>query len=347
MNSLLKRQIKKYLDGVPDGQLNDFLEAIDNSYKNYDEQIEMMQRAMKISSDELYQANQKLRREANQLKEINEDFNSIFESMNVEIKKYADLKDFDSAAYLREQSQKIITINKQREELLVSLEVQNKSLNEYAHVVSHDLKAPLRSIDSVLNWYLEDHAKSIDDAGRDQLQLVLSNVEKMDLLIQGILEYSSIDKQQEEKRLIKIDQVVDEIVRNIHCPTPIEISQSGSMPEINANPHRIKQIFQNLIQNAVKYNDKSQGTVHIACEEEKETWLFKIQDNGIGIDSKYFEKIFTIFNKLQNKDSSSGIGLSIVKKIVESYDGKIWLESELGKGTTFYFTIPKKHGKTK
>lgn len=346
MNSLLKRQIKKYLDGVDADQISQFVEAIDRSYHNYDDQIELLQRAMKISSDELYEANTKLRDEAKNLKEVNSNFEKIFKSMNVEIQKYTDLKNFDSATYLKKQSQQIIKINKQREQLLQNLEQQNKSLNEYAHVVSHDLKAPLRSIDTLINWYIEDNKAIIDDQGMEHLKMILSNVEKMDFLIKGILDYSSIEQQAHEYRTLDLDELIQDVFRTIHIPQHIKVSQEGSFPVLKGDHIRFKQLFQNLIQNAIKYNDKQQGVVVVSSEEKEMEWLFYVKDNGMGIEKQYFEKIFTIFSKLENTDTASGIGLSIVKKIVDLYQGKIWLESTVSKGTTFYFTIPKKYGDT-
>lgn len=347
MNSLLKRQISKHLEGVPIQKIENLIKAIDDSYTNYDDQIVMLQRAMKISSDELFEANTKLRDEAKNLKEVNKNFEKIFESMNIEIQKYTDLKDFDSVSYLKKQSKQIIKINKQREQLLQDLEQQNKSLNEYAHVVSHDLKAPLRSIDALINWYIEDNKSSISAPGRENLNLILSNVEKMDLLIKGILDYSSIDKQDQDVRQLPLDELVQDVFRTISIPEHIAVEVKGEFPVINGNPTQFKQLFQNLIQNAIKYNDKPKGLVVVGCEEKSEVWQFYVQDNGVGIQPDYFEKIFTVFSKLENVDNASGIGLSIVKKIVENYKGKVWLKSEIKKGTTFYFTIPKKHGNTK
>lgn len=155
MNSLLKRQIAKHLDsGLNNIDL--FFKAVDNSYENYEEQIAMLQRAMKISSDELYAANQKLREEAEGLKEINRNLESILNSMNLDVSKFSNTNTLKSSEYIKQQAVEIIKINKQREELLVNLEKQNQALNEYAHMVSHDLKAPLRTIDTLINWFMED-----------------------------------------------------------------------------------------------------------------------------------------------------------------------------------------------
>lgn len=343
MNSLLKRQIDKKLKGG----LNDldiFLAAIDESYDNFEDQIALLQRAMRISSDELFEANQKLRDEAESLKEINRNLEFILNSMNLETEITSKVDSFNSSDYIKQQSIEIVKINKQREELLVNLEKQNQALNEYAHMVSHDLKAPLRSIDTLINWFIEDNKEMMNETNLKSLNLILSNVEKMDLLIKGILYYSSIEKQDSDDRTIDLNILVDEISRTIQIPNHATINVNNHLPKVFGNDFRYKQLFQNLIQNAVKYNDKEQISVEIGNSETDEEIVFYVKDNGIGIPEQYHTKVFTIFSKLENNDPSSGIGLSIVKKIIDFYKGRIWLESQEGVGTTFYFTIAKENG---
>jgi len=340
MNSLLKRQIAKHLkNGLND--IDQFFDAIDNSYVNYEDQIAMLQRAMKISSDELYEANQKLRDEADGLKEINKNLEFILDSMNLDIQSPNKRREFNTSEYIKQQTKEIVKINKQREELLKNLEKQNQALNEYAHMVSHDLKAPLRSIDTLINWFIEDNSELMNESNRESLNLILSNVEKMDTLINGILDYSAIDKQEINDRVIDINSLVNEILRTIHVPKHIEIKIVNKLPKLFGNDFRYKQLFQNIIQNAVKYNDKETGIVEIGSSETATEFQFYVRDNGVGIPERFQEKIFKIFSKLESDNQSSGIGLSIVKKIIDIYNGKIWIESEEKIGTTFYFTIPK------
>ncbi|ELV7525206.1 two-component sensor histidine kinase, partial [Flavobacterium psychrophilum] len=207
MNSLLKRQIdKKLKNGLDD--IAPFINAVNDSYNNFEDQISMLQRAMKISSDELFLANQKLRDEAKGLKEINKNLQNVLNSMNLENNNIDNDDHLNSADYVKQQSDEIIRINKQREELLKNLEKQNQALNQYAHVVSHDLKAPLRSIDTLINWFKEDNAAILDDNNNKSLDLVLSNVEKMDLLIKGILDYSAIDKLEVKDRTIDLNILI-------------------------------------------------------------------------------------------------------------------------------------------
>jgi signal transduction histidine kinase len=343
MNSLLKRQLEKKLKGS-ENDLNPFLDAIDESYKNYESQIDLLQRAMKISSDELFDANQKLRAEAESLKDVNKNLEFILNSMNLEMNINTNAHNLNPSEYIKQQSIVIVDINKQREQLLANLEKQNKALNEYAHMVSHDLKAPLRSIDALLNWFIEDNGAILDDKNKKSLQLILSNVEKMDLLIKGILDYSSIDNQDIVNRNIDLNLLMEDIFRTIFIPDHVTIQINNKLPRVFGNDFRFKQLFQNLIQNAIKYNNKEKAIIEIGSEENEEEIKFYIKDNGIGIPEKYKDKIFDIFSKLENNDHSTGIGLSIVKKIVDLYKGKIWLESQENIGTTFYFTILKENG---
>lgn len=343
MNLLLKRQIDKKLKGG----LNDldlFLEAVDESYGNFQDQILLLQRAMKISSDELFEANQKLRDEAESLKEVNKNLEFILKSMSIDQDIIAKTAVFNSKDYIKQQSIEIVKINKQREELLLNLEKQNQELNEYTHMVSHDLKAPLRSIDTLINWFIEDNPEMINEVNEKSLKLILYNVEKMDLLIKGILDYSSIEKQETDNRIIDLNNLVNEILRSIYMPAHADVTMTNQLPKVLGNDFRFKQLFQNLIQNAIKYNDKENILIEIGHSEKENEFCFFIKDNGIGIPKKYQTKIFKVFSKLENNDPSSGIGLSIVKKIVDLYKGKIWLESQENIGTVFYFTIAKQNG---
>ncbi|MGR3789888.1 sensor histidine kinase [Flavobacterium sp. TN-1] len=348
MNPLLSRQIDKYLkkEGT-DLLLNqDFINAINDSYNNYDEQLKMSQRAMKISSDELYEANDKLRLETINLKEINKNLEEIINSMAIKSTLNEIENEKDLVEKLKKQTIEIISINKQRETLLKDLEEQNQELNEYAHVVSHDLKAPLRNIHTLVSWFIEDNKDRIGNDCLNSLNSVLVNVEKMDLLIKGILEYSTIDKLETSDRLVDFNILCEEVLKSFHIPLNTKVYISSDLPKIYGNTIRFKQIFQNLIDNALNSMNKEKGIIEIGYEDQKENYLFYIKDNGKGISPEYFNKIFNVFTKLENDNNSSGIGLSIVKKIVLFYRGKIWVKSQENEGSTFYFTLSKQHGTT-
>lgn len=235
---------------------------------------------------------------------------------------------------IKEQEQK-------KEELLKSLSLQNEQLNEYAHVVSHDLKAPLINIHNLIDWFIADHKENFTDFQLTQLKEVLFNVEKMDVLIKGILDYSTVDRLDKDDRNLNCNDLIDDVLTIISVPENIEITIQENLPTVFGNAWRFKQVFQNLIQNAIKYNDKENGFIEVGCIEKEDEYEFFVKDNGLGIHPNYHERIFKVFTKLNSESVSSGIGLSIVKKIVTFYNGKIWLDSEENKGTTFFFTIPK------
>lgn len=234
---------------------------------------------------------------------------------------------------------------KEQEQLLHNLEMQNQELSDYAHMVSHDLKSPLRSVDTLAAWLMEDNKDKLDDHCNTQLDLIRSNVEKMDALINGILDYSTIGKNQVETYKVDLNLLLKDVLNLMETPGHISID-IPELPTIVGDKYRLQQLFQNLISNAVKYNDKPKGLIEIGAEDKKQFWEFYIKDNGKGIEEAYFKKIFKVFERLENTQDSTGVGLSIVKKIVDLYGGKIWLKSELGVGTTFYFTLKKQNDGT-
>lgn len=348
MNSLLRRQLRKYLtdDLKSNSGLEEFLDAVDRSYSNFDEQLAMQQRAMTISSDELYRANQQLRDEAKAQNEVIDKLKHIIETLkfyNLPDGEKTDNIDLDGSKlvdFIDNQTKEIVEINKQREQLLEELAYQNQELSDYAHMVSHDLKSPLRSIDTLTAWLKEDYADQLDDNGKAQINTIRTSVEKMDTLINGILEYSTIGKTSIDVYDVDLNLLTDDIIKIIEVPDHINI-EKPSLPVIKGDKYRLQQLFQNLISNAIAYNDKDQGKIEIGITDKDQFWEFYVKDNGKGIEEVYFEKIFKTFQKLENNQESTGIGLSVVKKIVELYGGDIWLTSELGKGTTFHFTLKK------
>jgi PAS domain S-box-containing protein len=240
-----------------------------------------------------------------------------------------------------------ITENKKaetlRNQLLEQLASANQELKDFAYVVSHDLKAPLRGIKTIADWISTDYADKLDNDGKEQLSLLANRVDRMHNLIDGILQYSRVGRTEEEKVVVNLNELVTEAIDMIAPPENITITIENKLPTIECEQTRIIQVFQNLLSNAVKYMDKPNGQIKVGCVEEGAFWKFSVADNGPGIEEKYFEKIFKIFQTLTPRDEfeSTGIGLTVVKKIVELYKGKIWLESKVGEGTTFFFTLPK------
>ncbi|MFT5846621.1 PAS domain S-box protein [Psychroserpens sp.] len=225
--------------------------------------------------------------------------------------------------------------------LLLELEKSNDELQEYAHIVSHDLKSPLRSISALVSWIKEDNFDNFDDKSLQNFDLIGTTLDRMELLIADILTYSSIGSETLNDQEVDLNLLVDDLKEVLYVPEHITITVLNKLPTIKGDKTKLQQLYQNLLSNAIKFIDKEQGLIKINVEERATFYLFSIQDNGVGIDKKYHDKIFKIFHSLTKSKESTGIGLSIVKKIVNSYDGEIWLESEAKMGTTFYFTIKK------
>ena len=225
----------------------------------------------------------------------------------------------------------------------MELERVNEEQKDFAYVVSHDLKAPLRAVTQLADWISQDYAPAFDEAGMEQMNLLVSRVKRMDALIDGILQYSRIGRVNGEAKQIDLNTLVRDVIQLISPSDHIQIIIENELPVIVCDRMRVQQVFQNLLSNAMKFMDKPEGEIRIGCVDEDTHWKFSVADNGPGIDEKYHEKIFQIFQTLVSRDEheSTGVGLSIVKKIVEFHGGKVWVESEVGKGSAFFFTLPK------
>ena len=235
---------------------------------------------------------------------------------------------------------------REKEQLLKDLQKSNKELNDFAHVVSHDLKSPLRGMNALVNWIKEDVLEFANDDMNQNFDHLLRRIDRMDLMINGILDYASIDKLEQESKKVDLNILVQDVMDGIHIPNHFTIEINNKLPIVQGHSYKFMQLFQNLISNAIKYCDKNKGLIKVDCVNRLDSWEFSVKDNGMGIEKKYQEKVFQIFQVLQESEESTGVGLSIVKKIIDFYHGRIWLESEPNVGTTFYFTIPKYHGKT-
>jgi PAS domain S-box-containing protein len=219
----------------------------------------------------------------------------------------------------------------------------NEELSRFAHVVAHDLRAPLRAIGGYSKKAAESLSRKEEAEVISNIEKIGANIKKMNNIIEGLLSFTQIGKNQKFRKEIDAKEFINNLASVINLDKNVKLVFITRLPVIEYSEPLLRQIFDNLITNAVKYNNKDQPEIQIGCEDSGEYWKFYIKDNGIGIDNKYFQKIFEMFETLGEKvEDSSGIGLSIVKKAVESQGGEIWVESELGKGSTFFFTVPKK-----
>ncbi|MHC4062215.1 MAG: sensor histidine kinase [Planctomycetota bacterium] len=219
----------------------------------------------------------------------------------------------------------------------------NQELKDFAYVVSHDLKAPLRGIRTLADWLSTDFADKLDENGKEQMNLLLVRVERMHSLINGVLQYSRVGRVKEEETQVNLNELITDVIDMVAAPENMTITVENELPVLGCEKTAIVQVFQNLLSNAVKYIDKPKGQIQIGCVEETDFWKFSVTDNGPGIEEKHFERIFRIFQTLSPRDEleSTGIGLTVVKKILELHGGRVWVESKMGEGTTFFFTLPK------
>jgi PAS domain S-box-containing protein len=225
---------------------------------------------------------------------------------------------------------------------LVDLEKKNKELDQYAYVVSHDLKAPLRAINNLSEWIVEDMPE-MPDIVRDNFELLRGRIQRMENLINGVLEYSRIGRTKIEKETTDLKKMLNQIVDSVVPIEGFEVFIEDNMPVIETETILLQQVFSNLISNSVKYNDKQIGKIECLYELLPDYHKFTIKDNGPGIAEEYHKKVFEVFQTIEARDKkeSTGIGLSIVKKIVEEKGGNIYIESENDNGTSFIFTVPK------
>jgi len=233
--------------------------------------------------------------------------------------------------------------NEHLESAVEELERANKELQDFAHIAAHDLKAPLRTIGTLADWISTDYADKFDEQGKEQVELLATKAQQMAALVDDILRYSKLGREDFKKEPVALDAVVSAVIGEVAPPENIEISIADELPTLTCGKTHILQIFQNLIGNAVKYMDKPNGRIQIGCTEQDGSWKFSIADNGPGIERKSFERIFEMFETLEPRKGveSTGIGLAIVKKLVELNGGRVWVESIPGEGSTFFFTLPK------
>jgi PAS domain S-box-containing protein len=232
-------------------------------------------------------------------------------------------------------------LENQREQLLKKLEKQNEQLHDYAHIVSHDLKSPLRSIHSLITFIKEDTEVLFSEKTLRYFNLIQEKTEKMDALIHGILTYSKIENSEVTKEEIDLMDLINNIITTIFIPSNIEIVIKNNLPIVFSDKFRTQQLFQNLISNAVNYNYKPSGEVVIDFQDFENYYIFSVKDNGIGIEEENKKKLFQMFQSFDSNDNSTGIGLSIVRRIIENANEKVWFESEQNIGSIFYFTMQK------
>jgi PAS domain S-box-containing protein len=241
-----------------------------------------------------------------------------------------------------------ITERKKAEEILKlkleELARSNAELEQFAYVSSHDLQEPLRMISSYLQLLQRRYQGKIDEKADKYIYFAVDGAARMQILINDLLEFSRVTTRAKEPEPTDCELLLNQVSSNLELyikENKAAVSHDP-LPEVVADNTQLVQVFQNLIINGIKFHSEEAPKIHISTEKKANEWVFSVQDNGIGIDPQYSEKIFEVFKRLHKKEEypGTGIGLAICKKIVERHGGHIWVESELGKGSTFYFTLP-------
>ncbi|MDX1314282.1 MAG: ATP-binding protein [Eudoraea sp.] len=239
---------------------------------------------------------------------------------------------------------------KNLEDTLQKLKASNTELENFAYVASHDLQEPLRKIRSYIELLQMKYAELFDEKASMYFEVVASGAIRMQELISNILSLSRITTRGEEFGTINSSDLVSETLDTLEISLQEQKAKviKQNLPEIFGDKGQLRQVFQNLISNAIKFRAEADPEVEVSASEEPDSWTFHIKDNGIGFDPKHAEEIFEVFHRLHSRDkySGTGIGLAICKKIIERHGGKIWAESEPGKGTVFHFSLPKRESNT-
>lgn len=242
-----------------------------------------------------------------------------------------------------------LVVEKEKLELLTEkLEGSNKELDDFAYIASHDLREPLRGINNYTNFLIEDYSEILDDDGKNMLSSINRLASRLDQFISSLLYYSRLGRTSALRIRISLKEIIDDVVDSFEFsikerPTVITILEN--QPIINCDRQDTIEIYKNLIGNALKYNDKPERTIEIGylyTDKGSDNPVLYVEDNGIGIEEKNFDKIFTIFKRLHPREKfggGTGAGLTIVKKCIDLLNGKIWVESKIGEGTTFFFEI--------
>ena len=231
------------------------------------------------------------------------------------------------------------------QETLIKLKRSNSELEQFAYVASHDLQEPLRMISSFLQLLQMRYSGQLDSDADEFINFAVEGAKRMQNLIQDLLAYSRVTTKGNEFKNIKMEEALEQALVNLKISIEENnaIITHDSLPIITADYSQMIQLLQNLIGNSIKYRSDKNPEIHISAQEKDTHWIFSVEDNGIGIDSKYSDQVFQIFKRLHTNEEykGTGIGLAITKRIIERHNGRIWVESELSKGSKFYFTIPK------
>jgi light-regulated signal transduction histidine kinase (bacteriophytochrome) len=233
---------------------------------------------------------------------------------------------------------------KELHKLAEELKRSNAELEQFANVASHDLREPLRTISAFLKLFEKKYKGKVDEKADEYISFTMDSVTRIDALLNDLLEFSKLGGKVRKMKPVICAVALEQAIYDLRSA----IEESGTeitydlLPTVLASESQITRLFQNLISNSIKYRSEKKPKIHISAKQKDDQWIFSVKDNGMGIDPEFFERVFVVFQRLHTRQEYQGtwMGLALCKKIVELHGGRIWVESELGKGATFYFTLP-------
>jgi signal transduction histidine kinase len=248
---------------------------------------------------------------------------------------------------LEATNNELASTNEKLSERTEALARSNEELQRFAYAVAHDLYSPLRTVGALTDLLMGSNAEKLDESSKECGRLVVAGVKRMESMIKGLLNYAAVLDEHVD-RVTDCNHVIERVIQDLHY----EIETSGALlrcdllPAVRVNENHVAQVFLNLIGNAVKYKSARKPEIHISAKDHEDDWAFAVSDNGIGFDMRYADEIFGMFKRLHGVDdyAGSGIGLALTKAVIERHGGRIWVESEPGNGSTFFFTMPKGTG---
>ncbi|MCV6628887.1 MAG: HAMP domain-containing histidine kinase [Flavobacteriaceae bacterium] len=348
INGLLRLQLKSYFKGgaVKGNNFSNFLEAVSNSYEDYEEQLRMSQMAYAINAQELYEFNMRCSEGKQNKKAIHSSLNNVFRMLQKAIPNKKTESFSDSMSVLQKVNnleqivQNVLQASMEQENRISGLQRQIDYLNGFAHMVSHELKAPLQNINTLLQWTLEGEAGRMTASGKENLEMAMNNAERINNLLIDILIYYSIGNHKGMYPMVNLERILDNLIEK-QIPSHISIQKQADFPTITGCRYGMEIIFSNLISNAVRSIGEKNGKIEINHKDLPDHHHFSVSDNGIGIEERYQSRIFELFQKLDSGSEGSGMGLSIAKGIVMVLGGRIDVISKEGEGAIFSFTISK------
>jgi len=250
------------------------------------------------------------------------------------------------AANLEKSREELLQAQATLEKSVVQLQKKTQEMEDFTYIVSHDLKEPLRGITSFAQFVLEDYADNLDQKGESYLATITNSAERLKRLIDDLLALSRVTRAEASFQTTKASGIIEEAIERVKYSLDqkgVEVVVAQDLPSVYCDRGQLVQVFANLLSNAVKFMDKETPRIEIGYQGTADYHQFYVKDNGMGIEREYQQKIFGMFQRLHRREDyeGTGAGLHIAQKIIERHHGKIWVESELGLGSTFYFTLPK------